>query len=117
MDSIIVTTLLVLGVIALIEAVSLFGSRYYEGTDAVGVLVIPVLPDDSGLYTKLENLSRKLSSGKLCTDEIILVNYGATQPQLEICRRFCYEHSNTVFTDPAGLEKILLKTFAIERET
>lgn len=117
MDNIIVTTLLVLGVIALIEAVSLFGSRYFEGADAVGALVIPVLPDDEELYIKLETLSRKMSSGKLCIDEIILVNYGATQPQLEICRRFCYEHSNMVFTDPASLEKILLKTFAINGKT
>lgn len=116
MDNIVVTTLLVLGVIAVIEAVSLF----YRPSDRVTKLsfaaVVPVFPDDSDLSERLELLSRRFSSGSCQIEEIVLINYGATQEQLEICRRFCYENGNAVLTDPASLEKILSKTFAIGRK-
>ena len=104
----------VLGIIAVIEAVSLFAVNPAEDNAAAGILVIALLPKDEELYIRLENLSRSLSSGKLCADEIVFVDYGTEQRNTELCRRFCYEHPMAVYTDPAGLEKIISEIFAIK---
>lgn len=116
MDKIIATSLLVLFVIAIIEAVSLFCKPHHLKKLSFAA-VVPVFPDDKNLRLRLDDLNRKLSSSSYCIEEIIIINYGATYEQLEICKQFCYENPNAIFTDPASLEKILSKTFAIERKT
>lgn len=117
MDNIIITSLLVLAVITLIEAVSLFYKSSHRAKNLSYAVVIPVFPNDSDLRERLDFLSDKLSNGSFYAEEIILINYGATVEQLEICRNFCYENNNAVLTDPASLEKILSKTFAINHKT
>ncbi len=117
MDNIIVTSLLVLAVIAIIEAVSLFYKSSRRVQKLSFAAVVPIFPDDENLRERLEYLGEKLSSGSYYIEEIILINYGATVEQLEICREFCYENRNAVLTDPASLEKILSKTFAINHKT
>ena len=117
MDNIIVTSLLVLAVIAVIEAVSLFCSSSRRRVKLAFAAVLPVFPDDTDLRERLAYLEEKMSGGSCCIEEIIIINYGASVEQLEICRQFCFENPAAVITDPAGLEKILSKTFAIERKT
>lgn len=117
MDNIIVVSLLILAVIAVIEAVSLFYKSSHRVSKLSFAAVIPVFPDDSDLRERLAYLGEKLSCGSYYIEEIIIINYGATIEQLEICREFCYENRNAVLTDPASLEKILSKTFAIEHKT
>ncbi len=116
MDNIIVTSLLVLAVIAVIEAVSLFCTSR-RTVKLAFVAVVPVFPDDTDLRERLAYLEEKMSGSSCCIEEIIIINYGASVEQLEICRQFCFENPAAVITDPAGLEKILSKTFAIERKT
>lgn len=113
MSSAIITAVLILGVIAVIEGVSLFYKSGRRVEKLSFAAVVPVFPKDENLRERLTYLERKLSSGGGCIEEIIIIDYGATVQQLEICRLFCYEHANAVLTDPAGLEKILSKTFAI----
>lgn len=117
MDKIIITSVLILAIIALIEAVSLFYKASCRISRISFAAVIPVFPDDSDLRERLQYLSEKLSCGSYYIEEIIIINYGATVQQLEICRAFCYENKNAILTDPASLEKILSKTFAIEHKT
>lgn len=117
MDNIIVTSLLVLAVIAAIEAVSLFCSASRRTVKLSFAAVIPVFPDDTDLRERLACLEEKMSGSFCCIEEIIIINYGASAEQLEICQQFCFDNPAAVITDPAGLEKILSKTFAIERKT
>lgn len=117
MDNIIITSLIVLAVIAVIEAVSLFYKSSRRIKKLAFAAVVPVFPDDADLRERLEYLSDRLSGGAYYIEEIIIIDYGATVEQLEICRSFCYENGNAVLTDPASLEKILSKTFAIEHKT
>lgn len=117
MDKVMVTSVIILAVIAVIEGVSLFCGSSRRVRKLSFAAVVPVFPGDSDLRERLEYLSRKLSGGTYYIEEIIIINYGATVGQLEICEMFCSEHQNAVMTDPAGLEKILSKTFAIERKT
>ena len=117
MDNIIIASLLILAVIAVIEAVSLFYKSSRRVSKLSFAAVIPVFPDNCDLRERLTYLSEKLSCGSYYIEEIIIIDYGATIEQLEICRGFCYENKNAVLTDPASLEKILSKTFAIERKT
>lgn len=117
MDNIIITSVLILAVIAVIEAVSLFYKASHRVSKLAFAAVIPVFPNDDELRERLEHLNEKLSCGSYYIEEIIILNYGATTEQLEICRQFCYENQSAVLTDPASLEKILSKTFAIEHKT
>ncbi|MBQ8296310.1 MAG: hypothetical protein IJX77_00840 [Ruminococcus sp.] len=117
MDNVIVTSVLILAVIAVIEGVSLFYKSSRRVKKLAFAAVVPVFPDDDDLRERLEYLGDKLSGGSYYIEEIIIINYGATIEQLEICGRFCYENRNAILTDPASLEKILSKTFAIERKT
>lgn len=113
MDSIIITAVFVLAVIAIIEAVSLFAGTRRKPCRLAFAAVVPVFPQDNELRFRLAELERRLSDGSFYIEEIILIDYGAGMGQMEICRRFCSEYPNAVMTDPAGLEKILSKTFAI----
>lgn len=116
MNTTIIVSVLILTVIAVIEAVSLFYKSKHRIKKLAFAAVVPVFPDDGDLRQRLDYLSDKLSGGAYYIEEIILINYGATAGQLEICREFCDENKNAVLTDPASLEKILSKTFAIVRK-
>lgn len=116
MDKLIITSLIVLAVIALIEIISLF-CKPHQSKRLSFAAVIPIFPNDSTLRCRIDALSRKLSDPSYYIEEIIFINYGATYEQLEICEQFCYENTNAIITDPASLEKILSKTFAIENKT
>ncbi len=116
MDIVIAAAVIVLVIIAVIEGVSLFYKSSHRTVSLLFAAVLPVFPDDDNLRRKLEYLSQKLSDDTYFAEEIILINYGATVYQLEICREFCDENENAILTDPASLEKILSKTFAIERK-
>lgn len=117
MDKIIITSIFILCIIALIEIVSLFckPSQYVKKLSFAAV--VPLFPKDTDLRLRLDDLNKKLSSGSYYIEKIIIINYGATLEQLEICEQFCYENPNAIITDPASLEKILSKTFAIEHKT
>lgn len=117
MDNIIITSVLILIVIAVIETVSLFCKPSSTTNKLSFAAIIPIFPYDTDIRLKLNDLNKKLSNDSYCIKEIVILNYGATFEQLEVCRQFCYENSNAIITDPASLEKILSKTFAIEHKT
>lgn len=107
MDNAIAASIIVLAVIAVIEAVSLFYKASHRAVRLAFAAVVPVFPYDDDLRRRLEYLGEKLSCGTYYIEEIVLINYGATTEQLEICRCFCDENANAVLTDPASLENIV----------
>ena len=106
MDIVIATAVAVLLILTVTEGVSFFRKIPDDTGYAV---VIPVFPEDTELLQRLEYHRDTLCGGVT----VILVDYGASVWQKEVCRNFCDGNGNAVITDPAGVEKILSKTFAI----
>ena len=106
MDGIIITAALVLAVIAVIGIVSLFVALPSEAAPAYAA-VLPVFPGDDSLPERLEYLSMKGSGRR----RVILVDYGATCEQAEMCRRFVQSSPDAVFISASELEKLFSEIF------
>lgn len=117
MDITIVISVMILAFIVVLEFVFLFRSRSCNEDLLDFVAVVPVFPADRNLSERLGCLSEKIACGQCRIEEIILIDYGATPEQLEICRRFCLDNSCAVIADSAEFEKIIAKTFAIDTIT
>lgn len=117
MDGIMVTAVFVLAVIAVIEAVSLFCKTPAVRWERTFAVTVPVFPETENIFGILEHIAGELSDFHSGGISIIIVNYGMTTAQNEVCRAFCFENPSAVITNPADVEKILSKTFAIERKT
>lgn len=117
MDMTIVISVMILAFIVVLEFVFLFRSKSCNEDLLDFVAVVPVFPADRNLPERLSCLSEKIACGQCRIEEIILIDYGATSEQLEICRRFCLDNPCAVIADSAEIEKIMSKTFAIETIT
>lgn len=106
MDMIIITSAVIIGVIALIEVLTYFFILPDEGIpDSVAVL--PVFSDDKNFPMRLECLIRRNSRN------VILVDYSADSSQTELCRQFVRDNPDAVFISHEEIERIFAETFAI----
>lgn len=117
MDSAIVISVMILAFITVLEMISLFRSGKRCESVADYAVVVPVFPSDASLAERLDCLSEKIACGRCQAEYIILIDYGASSEQLEMCRSFCRENQCAVVACSADLEKILSETFAITEET
>lgn len=117
MEAIIITFAVILGMLFVILVTGALCRDYLKIRKTAFAAVLPVFPDDEELRRRLNYMEQKASGDNEFTELIVLVNYGATTEQIELCQRFCDKRKNVIFTDPASLEKILSKTFAIESKT
>lgn len=117
MDMATVIAVMILAFITVLELVSLFRSRSCCENILDFAAVIPVFPTDDNLSSRLNCLSEKIACGRCHAEEIILISYGASPEQLDMCRKFCKENCYAVIVDSSEVEKILSETFAIERKT
>ena len=79
--------------------------------------VVPVWENDRKLPERLATLSEKLAFGDCCTGYILLLDFGAGEEELAICRSFCAEFTQAVIVPEHDLQKILSKTFAFQSKT
>lgn len=114
MDMTIVIAVMVLIFIVVLEFVSLFRSRSCNDNILDFAAVVPVFPTDDKLSLRLDFLSEKIACGQCHIEEIILIDFGASPEQLEICRRFCLDNPCAVITRYDDSEKIFSETFAID---
>lgn len=114
MDMAIVIAVMILVFILVLEFASLFRSRSCNYNVLDFVAVVPVFPADSNLPERLGCLSEKIACGQCHADEIILIDYGASPEQLEICRRFCLDNPCAFVVRSDETEKIFSETFAID---
>lgn len=115
MDGVMITVVLVLCVIAAIEAVSLFCHRE-DAEELMIAVAVAVTAETENIGAKLECAAGELrgfNSGRI---RMVIVDLGMTKAQQEECRLFCAEHPLAVIAFPDEAEKILSKTFAIERK-
>lgn len=110
MDGILITAAVITGVIAMIAIVTYFCAFPIGGTPD-SVVLLPVFGDDKELPMRLERLMRRTDSRR-----VILVDYSADAAQTELCRHFVSNEPDAVFISHKNLEKILAKTFAIDKE-
>lgn len=114
MDMTIAIAVMVLIFIVVLEFVSLFRSRSCNENILDFVAVVPVFPEDGNLSLRLDCLSEKIACGQCHVEEIILIDFGASPEQLEICKRFCLDNPCAVITPYNNSEKIFSEMFAID---
>ena len=74
--------------------------------------VIPVFPDSSDLEAALERTSELILRGSCPIERVLLIDYGADEASLSLCKAFCTDFPEAVLIKPDELEKILAETFA-----
>ena len=109
MDGIIITAAVILGVIALIEIVTLLFLTPIKSAPAY-VAVLPIFADDPELSERLEYLSLKGCGRR----RIILVNYSADAEQDMLCRQFAGNSPDTLYISAMELEKTLREIFTCD---
>lgn len=114
MDLTIVISVILLVFIVVLEFISLFRSKSCNENILDYVVAVPLLPDDSNLSIRLDCLSEKIACGQCHAEEIILIDFGASPEQLEICHRFCLEYPCAVIACSEEIEKIFSEMFAID---
>lgn len=107
MDGIIITAAVILGVIALIEIVTLLFISPVRSAPAY-VAILPVFADDNELRERLEYLSLKGCGRR----RIILVNYSASAEQDILCEKFMSNSTDSLYIHANELEKTLREIFA-----
>lgn len=114
MDMTIAVSVMILIFIVVLEFVSLLRSRSCNENILDFAAVVPVFPEDENLSVRLDCLSEKIACGQCHAEEIILIDFGASPEQLEICRRFCLDNPCAVIAVSEDAEKIFSETFAID---
>jgi len=114
MDMTIVISVMILIFIVVLEFVSLFRSRSCNDNILDFVAVVPIFPTDSNLSERLGCLAEKIACGQCHAEEIILIDYGASSEQLEMCQRFCLDNPCAFVVRSDEAEKIFSETFAID---
>ncbi len=104
----IVTCAVILGVVALIEVVTIFFRMPVGNNSPAYVTILPVFREDDLFPLRLEKLALK-SGGR---SFIIIVNYSADKMQSELCIQFCRDNPDTIMVHHSELENLLSKTFA-----
>ncbi len=113
MDKAILISILILAAVSLLEIGCLFCcSKLRSGRPPIAAAV-PVIPGDNELSRTLDHFGEMLSRGGCCIDRLILIDYGADQQQLKLCREFCKTFPGSELIRPEDLENILAETFAI----
>jgi len=116
MDMTIIIAVAILAVMVTAEILCIVhnGGKKLKSPDFVAV--IPVFPNDDSFSERLYSISEKITRGSLRADAIFLVDYGADSEKTELCRQFCRENAYAETVLPENLEKMLSKTFAIDKE-
>ncbi len=111
MDGVLITAAVVLAVIALIEIVTLFFRLPYKGADPPYIMLLPVFKEDNDFSLRLDRLAAR-SCGR---SDVYIVIFSADSEQLELINAYSRDNPDSVIISHEELEKILSKTFAIER--
>lgn len=110
MDGILITAAVIVGVIAMIEIVTMFFRLPLACNGPSWVMVLPVFAEDSCFPQRLDRLAAR-SCGRT---NVMIVDYSATEQQRELITQFARENPDAVIISHLELEKILSKTFAFE---
>lgn len=109
MDSVTVTILVIIGVIAVIEAANLWLKLPRCNNPVYGYTAVITLDINDDVELKIENILYKL---KWADDEIvqkiILLNCGLTDEQLALCEEFCAENYILVLAEPGNLLDLII---------
>ncbi len=106
MIELIITSVVVLAVIAIIEIVTLFFTLPADDAPPY-VTVLPVFHGDNLFESRLEYLMQK-TCGR---GNIILVDYSADEYQRDLCNRFINNNPDAVFIPYSELESHLSAVF------
>lgn len=107
MDTVTVTVIVIIGTIAIIEAVNLL--MKIPGCDfPCGFTAVMVLDAEDDVELKIENVIHKLRwTDDELVRKIILINNGLNPHQTELCRQYCLENSFLEMAEPDNALKII----------
>ncbi len=111
MDEILITTAVIIAVIAVIEIVTQFFTLSTDGSPPY-VTILPVFSDDELFVMRLEFLMRK-SCGK---QRIILVDYTADNQQKKLCKDFISKNPDSEFIHCAEMKNFFAEIFAFHEK-
>jgi|GEM_PF-4477482 len=98
MDIIVLISALVIGVLVIIQGVSLFSGRECDQAMRAFYTVIPLFKGDSILWEKIEKML-----SKTCADMIVFVDFGIEESQRNIAEKLCTNTGVAVLIKPEEL--------------
>ncbi len=117
MDKAMLISIIILVIIAAVEIICLFFCSRLRMKKVPVAAVLPIYPNDDELEGKLEYIGEILFRNPCNIDCVFLIDYGASDAQLELCCDFCRTHTEADIISPDEIEKILSETFAITKKT
>lgn len=110
MDPVTVTVIVIIGTIAVIEAINLL--MKIPGCDfPCGFTAVIVLNAEDNVELKIENVIHKLRwTDDELVRKIIFINNGLSDYQRELCRQYCLENSFLELAEPDNALKIILSS-------
>ena len=116
MDTPILISVIVLTSIAAVEMFCLCLCRGCGAKRPPLTTVLPVFPSDDTLENSLCYMRDCMLKSTFPIERILLIDYGMTDAQKELCGEFCRDFHEASTILPEELEKILSETFAISAE-
>ena len=107
MDKAVMITIVVLAGISAVEVICLFFCSKLKTDILPIVAVIPVRSSDDLFPQRLEFLGELMMRNSRLFDFAVLVNYGASSTQDELCTEFCRSFPQAAYVTPDGLKTIL----------
>lgn len=110
MDSVTVTVIIVIGVIALIEVVN-FMLKIPLSSNPEGMIALAVFNKKDDIHSGLESIVHKL---KLTDSEmirkVIIIENNLSSLQLEICKDFCERYDFFEMSDVENISSLIFST-------
>ena len=103
--------IIVVAVIAAAELICLFVYSKHRGKSYPLFTVLPLFTDDTELSERLEYLSSLIEDGSLIADTILLIDYGGSAEQLQLCSEFCDRYHSAELISPEDIEAYLKKPY------
>lgn len=100
----IVVSVVILVIIAGIEIVCLFGCSKLKVKNPSVTVALPVYSNDKKLSEKLEYMGILLDDCSIGIENLILLDCGASNEQLEACKLFCRKYPTVILTIPELIE-------------
>ncbi|WP_028520246.1 hypothetical protein [Ruminococcus flavefaciens] len=104
-----ITALTVVFFIAAVEVCCFFVISKLRGRSYPLCVVMPVFAEDSELPQRLDYIGSLVEEGSVLAENILLIDYGGTAEQIELCRDFCTSHHAAEMILPEEIEKSMKK--------
>ena len=97
----------VVGVIAAAEIFCLYLCSKHKKKSYPLCAVIPLYAEDKELFHRLGHIGSLIEDGDTFISHILLIDYGCTDEQLEVCSEFCRRYHAAELAAPEDIEEYM----------